>query len=292
MKRASRRMHRFTFHNDRIVDSSIATVPVNVGGLVYGWGVFTMLRIYEGRPFAFDRHWARLVDHATRLRVNVPLNLKQGRAALNKLIEANRVQNGRARITVVKRDGGAWRTKAAGRGEEDEFLIFTSPEPAATTELHLTMSPNRILSTSPIAGIKRTAMLENVLALEEARSRGFSDAVILNERGEIVSATAANIFWVEADEVYTPSLATGCVAGVTRRLVRDITKRWKLHLVEGSFTIQRLLDAREVFLTSSIREIAIASSFDAREYSLKQARISKLISREFQKLIHDAKIAK
>jgi len=156
--------------------------------------------------------------------------------------------------------------------------------------LALTLSPCRVLSTASLAGVKQTSMLENLLALEEARSRGFNEAVMLNERGEIVSATAANIFWVQGDEVFTPSLSTGCVAGITRHFIHEITARWKLHLVEGSFSVQRLLDAREVFLTSTAREVTIVSSFDAMQYNNKQARIAKLISREFQKLVRGAKI--
>src|SRR6185369_15647960 len=114
--------------------------------------------------------------------------------------------------------------------------------------------------------------------------------LLLNERGEMVSTAAANIFWVQGDEIFTPSLATGCVAGITRHFIRQLTTRWKLHLVEGSFPIQRLLDAREVFLTSTAREVSIVSSFDSKEYSNRQARIAKLISREFQKLIRGATI--
>jgi branched-chain amino acid aminotransferase len=147
-----------------------------------------------------------------------------------------------------------------------------------------------VLSTALLAGVKQTAMLENLFAFEEARSRGFNEAILLNERGEIVSATAANIFWVQGDEIFTPSPATGCIAGVTRHFVRDLAIRWKLHLVEGSFPVQRLLDAREVFLTSTAREVSIVSSFDAKEYPGRQARIAKLISREFQKLIRGATI--
>jgi branched-subunit amino acid aminotransferase/4-amino-4-deoxychorismate lyase len=75
------------------------------------------------------------------------------------------------------------------------------------------------------------------------------------------------------------------VAGVTRQIVQEIVARWQLHMVEGSLTVQRLHDAREVFLTSSAREVAIVSSFDKTEYKLKEARIAKLISREYQKLI-------
>ena len=281
-------MHHLIFHNDKIVDAAGARIAPTSAGLLYGWGVFTTLRIHNRRAFAFDRHWKRLTKHAEGVHIQVPLDLKQARRAIDKLIAANVVDQGRARLTLLKGDAGTWRVEPE---RETEFLIFTSPELAAPrTDLALTLSPYRLLSTALLAGVKQTAMLENLFALEEARSRQFHEAVLLNERGEIVSATAANIFWVQGDEVFTPSLATGCIGGITRQFIHEIAKRWKLHLVEGSFPVQRLLDAREVFLTSTAREVTIVSSFDAKQYTNRQARIAKLISREFQKLMRDATI--
>jgi len=281
-------MHPLIFHNDNIIAAEDAKIDLTSAGLLYGWGVFTTLGIYDGKAFAFDRHWKRLVTHAEKMRVPVPLDLKQARRALEKLIEANSVEQGRARVTLVKGDAGSWQVE---RGRESELFMFTSPEaPHARNDLAITQSPYRVLSTALLAGVKQTAMLENLFAFEEARSRGFNEAILLNERGEIVSATASNIFWVQGDEIFTPSPATGCIAGVTRRFVRELAIRWKLHVVEGSFPVQRLLDAREVFLTSTAREVSLVSSFDAKEYPARQARIAKLISREFQKLIRGATI--
>ena len=282
-------MNRLIYHNDQIIDAANSRIAPTAAGLLYGWGVFTTLRIYNGKTFGFDRHWKRLILHAERARIPVSLDQKHVRRAIDKLIAANSVENGRARLTLLKGDFGSWR---ADQSPETEFLIFTSSEAARPpADFALTISPYRILSTGLLAGVKQTAMLENLFALEEARSRGFNEAVLLNERGEMVSASAANIFWVQGDEVFTPSLGTGCVAGVTRHFIRQLTTRWKLHLVEGSFPIQRLLDAREVFLTSTAREVTIVSSFDSREYNARQARIAKLLSREFQKLVRDATIS-
>jgi len=281
-------VHGLIYHNDRMIDVAESKIPPTSAGLLYGWGVFTNLRIYDGKAFAFDRHWKRLAAHAEKARVPIALDLKDARKALDKLIAANSVKQGRARITLLKGATGSWRSAARA---DSELLMFTSEEAStARSDLTLTLSPYRLLSTALLAGIKQTAMLENLLALEEARSRNFNEAVLLNERGEIVSTTGANIFWVVGDEVFTPSISTGCVSGITRHFIHEIAIRWKLHLVEGSFPVQRLLEAREVFLTSTAREVSIVSSFDAKQYNNKQAKISKLISREFQKLTRDAKI--
>src|SRR5215471_12470939 len=281
-------MHRLIYHNNQLVDIDESKISPTSAGLLYGWGVFTNLRIYDGKPFAFDRHWTRLVTHAEKARIPVPIEFANVKKALDMLIAANKVEQGRVRITLLRGETGSWRS---GTPNDSELLMFTSEEGSIVQhDLTLTLSPYRVLSTALLAGIKQTAMLENLFALEEARSRNFNEAVLLNERGEIVSATAANIFWVEGDEIYTPSISTGCVSGITRHFVHELAVRWKLHLVEGSFPVQRLLDAREVFLTSTAREVSIISSFDAKQYNIKQAKISRLISREFHKITRDAKI--
>lgn len=281
-------MDRLIFHNDKIVEIGDARIEPQSAGLLYGWGVFTTLRIYDGAAFAPDRHWERLVRHAEKARINTALGFDAVRRAINELIAANAVEHGRARLTLLKGEAGAWRSESS---RESELLIFTSSEsPRARRELTLTISPLRLHSSGPLAGVKQTSLIEHLLALEEARSRQFSEAVLINERGEMVSATAGNIFWVEGDELYTPSLATGCIAGITRGFVYDMARRMGLHLVEGGFPVQRLLDANEVFITSTAREIARVVSFDIKEYNQKQARLTSLLSREFQKLVRNAKI--
>ncbi|HJQ68027.1 MAG TPA: aminotransferase class IV [Blastocatellia bacterium] len=281
-------MDRLIYHNDRIVEIADARIEPQSAGLLYGWGVFTTLRIYGGQPFALDRHWERLARHAERARINVTIDLDTIRRSIGDLIKANSVEHGRARLTLLKGEAGGWRLDDA---RESELLIFTSSEsPRPARDLTLTISPLRLHSSGPLSGVKQTSLIEHLLALEEARSRQFSEAVLINERGEMVSASAGNLFWVEGDELYTPSLATGCIAGITRSFVYDMARRMGLHLVEGGFPVQRLLDANEVFITSTAREIAPVVSFDIKEYNQKQARLTRLLAREFQKLVRNYKI--
>jgi len=280
-------MDRLIWHNDKILNAESAGVRVDLGGLLYGWGVFTTMRIHQGEAFAFDRHWERLMKHATASRITPPEKDSVARG-ISELIEANSRQDGRLRITLLKGSAGGWR---AGHSGEFEALIFTSAESQyARRDLTLTVSPYRLLSSSPLAGIKRTSMLEHLFAIEEARSRSFDEAIMLNERGEVVSATSGNIFWVEGDEVCTPALATGCVAGIVRSFVIDIARRLRIHLIEGSHTLQRLHDADEVFITSTARLIAPVSHFDIKEYDRNKTRMTRILTSEFQKLFRNAKI--
>lgn len=280
-------MDHLIWHNDRTLSADSATVRADLAGLLYGWGVFTTMRIYQGQAFAFDRYWDRLLKHASASRITPPERDEVVRG-VSELIEANSRQEGRLRITLLKGSAGGWR---AGAGNESEMLIFTSAESQLPRrDLTLTVSPYRLLSSSPLVGIKRTSMLEHLFAIEEARSRNFDEAILLNERGEVVSATSGNIFWVEGDEVFTPALATGCVAGVIRSFVIDIAKRLRVHLIEGSHTLQRVHDAQEVFITSTARLISPVSHFDIKEYDKGTAKVTRILTSEFQKMLRNAKI--
>jgi branched-subunit amino acid aminotransferase/4-amino-4-deoxychorismate lyase len=275
-------MDRLILHNDRICDIGQASISPASAGLIYGWGVFTTVNIIESRALAFERYWERIEQHAARARIPLELHLDHARFSLDRLIQANRVERGRARITITRSEAGNWRSDS---DRQFDLLIFTSRDSVSLKrEPTLTLSPYRVLSTGALAGVKRTAMIENLMAIEEARARGFDDAVLLNERGEIASTASANLFWSEGDELFTPSLSTGCVAGITRHFVCEAARRLRIRVTEGSFPIQRLRSAREVFLTSTARGIVPASGFDITAYEIRRASMSRVLSREYQKL--------
>jgi branched-chain amino acid aminotransferase len=281
-------MDRLVFHNDHVVEAASASVAATLAGVQYGWGIFTTLRAFQGRIFAYEEHWARLLKHGEKARVPVLIEKATLKAAIKNLLQTNSVSNGRIRVTVLKGVAGSWRTN---QERESEVLVFTHSEAVQTARsLNLTISPYRLLSSNPLAGVKRTAMLENLLAFEEARSRNFEEAVMLNERGEIVSTTAGNIFWVEGNELCTPSLGTGCIPGITRAQVLEIARRINIHVVEASFPLQRLLDASEVFLTSTARGISAIKSYDFKSFDERLASVTRNISHQFKKLTADAKM--
>jgi branched-subunit amino acid aminotransferase/4-amino-4-deoxychorismate lyase len=127
--------------------------------------------------------------------------------------------------------------------------------------------------------------LEHVLSWEEAQTRDFDEAVMLNERGEIVSATMANIFWSKDGTVHTPTLSTGALAGVTRECVIELAAKHYIPLVEGVYEMPDLIEADEIFLTSSGLGVAPVTTFDFRRYSVEAGSIVSTIRSAFGKLI-------
>jgi branched-subunit amino acid aminotransferase/4-amino-4-deoxychorismate lyase len=122
-----------------------------------------------------------------------------------------------------------------------------------------------------------------VLSWEEAQSRDFDEAVVLNERGEIVSATTANLFWAKNGTLHTPALSTGALAGITRECVIELANQRFIPLLEGSYEMQDLTEADEIFLTSSSLGVAPVTTFDFRRYS-SEGRITTTIVHAFDQL--------
>jgi branched-subunit amino acid aminotransferase/4-amino-4-deoxychorismate lyase len=279
-------VHPVIYLNKTMVEATKARVAPVSSAMLYGRGVFTTLAIYDSNPFLWSKHWARLTTHATRLDIDHTGCTEKGVGeALQKLIAVNQVRDGRARVILLARSGrDLWKTKMPG-GKKTDLLIMTGDPPKAPPNgLSLAVSPYRTSTFSPLTGIKSLNYLNNVLAWEEAQSRDFDEAVVLNERGEITSATTANLFWVKDGTVHTPALSTGAVAGVTRECVIDIASKHFIPLLEGVYEMADLTDADEILLTSSSLGVAPVTTFDFRRYAVEAGSVTAVLTQAFAKL--------
>jgi len=270
-----------------MVEATKARVAPVSSAMLYGRGVFTTVAIYNGNPFLWNKHWSRLVEHAGKLSIDLngltEKNLCEG---LKKLITVNQVNHGRARVILLARSGrDIWKTKLRGGPKTDVLILTSNPQPAKVAGLTLAVSPYRFNTFSPLAGIKSLNYLDQVLSWEEAQARDFDDAVMLNERGEIVSTTMANIFWVKEGTVHTPSLGTGAISGVTRAAVIELAEKQFIPVVEGVYEMADLTDADEIFLTSASVGLGIVTTFDFRQYSVTAASIGARLSQAFRTFV-------
>lgn len=279
-------MHPVISLNRTMVEATKARVAAVSSAALYGRGVFTTLAVYDGNPFLWSRHWQRLSAHAARLDIDHSgCTEKSVGEAVRKLIAVNQVKNGRARVTMLARTGrDFWKAKLPGTRKTDLLIMTGDPHRVSQNGLSLAVSPYRISTFSPLAGIKSVNYLDHILSKEEARSRDFDEAVVLNERGEIVSATTANIFWAKSGTVHTPALSTGALAGITRESVIDIAGKHFVPLVEGVYEMADLVDADEIFLTSCGLGVAPVTTFDFRRYAVEPESIVNVIRQAFGKL--------
>ena len=277
-------MHRHVILNRRLLEATKARLDAVSASTLYGRGVFTTVAVYKGRPFLWDAHWSRLLAHAARAGVECDFDDSETARALARLIEANRVERGRARVHLLARAArGRWKFEGGEAGASD-LLVMTADAWPTPEALSLTVSPFRLNTHSPLAGVKTVSRLEHVLAWEEARSRDFDEAVVTNERGEVAGAVAANLFWVKHGTLHTPALATGAMAGTTRARVMELAEELAVPLVEGALGLHELGEADEIFLASSSLGIAPVAAFDYRRYAEHAGSVTPRLREAFRQL--------
>jgi aminodeoxychorismate lyase len=280
-------MHPVIYLNKVMLEATKARVAPVSSAMLYGRGVFTTVAIYDGKPFLWSAHWQRLKDHAGRLNINcVGANERNVGEAVRKLLAVNQVKDGRARVILLARSGrDVWRAKKESTNKTDLLIMTSEAQKIPAAGLSLAVSPYRSNTFSPLAGIKSLNYLDHVLSWEEAQAREFDEAVMLNERGEIVSATTANIFWAREGTIHTPALSTGALAGVTRSAVIELAAKQFIPVIEGVYDLADLTEADEIFLTSASYGVAPVTTFDFRRYSVSPASISSKLSNALKDMV-------
>jgi branched-chain amino acid aminotransferase len=234
----------------RVDDASIS--PLDHGYLV-GDGVFETLKTIDGTPFALTRHLARLRRSAAGLDLLVPDDATI-RAAIDVVLADPTVTPGRLRITVSSGTGPL----GSGRGDQPATLVVAhtpaAPWPPAARLATVPWPRNERGAT---AGLKTTSYAENVVALRAAHDADADEALFVDTRSRLCEGTGSNLFYFVNGHLVTPSLATGCLAGVTRELVTELVEVMVADAPAGL-----LGGAEEAFITSSTRDVLPVSHLD------------------------------
>jgi len=249
--------NRAVWINGAVVDAAHATVSVFDHGYTVGDGVFETLKVIGGKPFAPTRHYDRLQRSAQGLGLNVPISADKLLVAMEEVIALVGPDAGRIRITL----SGGPAPLGSGRGVEGPTLVVVAANAAPfepdTTAVTVPWPRNE---HSSVAGLKTTSYAENVVALAEAGKVGATEAIFPNLAGNLCEGTGANVFVAIDGRFLTPSLLSGCLAGVTRALLLEEVPGAE----EDDLPIERLAEADEVIITSSVREVQALRALDGR----------------------------
>ena len=239
-----------------LADPTAPALPVTDHGFTVGDGVFEAVKILDGRPFALTRHLQRLVASARGLGLPEP-DLARVREAVDTVLEAERLPLGRLRITYT----GGPAPLGSGRGDaEPTLVVVAAPLKAWEGPARVTVVPWPRNERGAVAGLKTTSYAENVVALAHAAAVGAGEAIFANTRGDLCEGTGSNVFYVVGGELRTPTLTSGCLAGITRALLVE----W-CDVVEVDEPVGVLARADEIFLASTTRDVQAVEWCDGRE---------------------------
>lgn len=229
-------------------------------GLVVGDGVFETAAVVDGQPFALTRHLDRLVTSAEGLGLGRP-NVEALRDAIEITLDGQDLPFGRIRITVTSGNGPL----GSPRGDSGlTHVVVTEPAERPPEVSAIATVPWTRNERGALAGLKTTSYAENAKMVEYARARGASEAVMANTRGDLCEGTGSNVMYVLDGQLVTPTLASGCLAGITRALALEWMSG-ELDVVERDAPLEVLFEADEVILVGTTRTVQAISRVDDRE---------------------------
>lgn len=278
-------LHRFVFHNDRLQSMEEVRLSPGQAGLLSGWGLFTTLHIFEGEPFAYERHWKRLEKDAARTHCPFPFDAERVREHLREVIHANKVREGCARIYVIYNQVGHWRSDE--KMPKADMLVYSTDLPAYREPARLGLREHGRHAASPLAGVKVTSWLNNMWNLYEAQQEGLDEVVLLNERGEVAECTAANIFCVKGGRVQTPPLTSGCLEGVTRSILLEIGPKAGVACEEKTLRPEDLFSSEEVFISSTNRNLLGVGEIAGHRFTEAPGPVTCKLDEAFNSYIKD-----
>jgi len=263
-------MSYFNF-NGKILPADTSTIGPENRGLRYGDGLFETIKMTNGKLLFEDDHFARLWKGLTILQFDLPKhfspeNLQEQIVALAKKNE--HTASARLRLNVFRGDGGLY--DAVNHSPNYFIQSWQLPESSGNLNsngLVVGIYPDVKKTYDVLCNLKHNNYLPYLMGALYAKKEKWNDAIILNSAGRICDTTIANIFMIKDEIIYTPSLTEACVAGVMRNYIIRNSKTAGFEVVEKEVTIEDILQADEVFITNTIRNIQWVQSINDKTYS-------------------------
>lgn len=275
----------YIYINGEMIRDKEAVISPYDHGFLYGLGVFETFPIYNGEPFLFHQHYERLKNALEELWIEWQYSPEELKEILRKLLTANERKDAYVRLNV-----------SAGNGE---IGLQVSPYTEANTIIFMKELPLRrevmakrgvILKTKRntpegLHRLKSHHYLNNMIGKREVGADMGKEGIFLTKDGYVAEGVVSNLFFVKDNKVYTPSLETGILNGITRQFILSILEGLGIPYQEGLYTVEKLKDADEVFVTNSIQGIVPLSHVDDVVYEKREVtnRLLAQYSREIEK---------
>ena len=262
--------------NGEPVPPDHAGVSVFDIGFQRGYGCFEAMRCYNGVPFRLDRHLTRLSHSASLL--GIPLRSKEQLG--DWCLAATGDQDGVLRVYVT---GGV---DFARLGTDNATVILLEALPVVKDSFALDIldAPwHADGRQSELSGAKTLSYGPNLAATMAARARGFDDAVLVGAAGTVLEGPTFSLAWIRDGTVFTPSLSNTILESVTREAVLEVAADRGVPVQEGSFPATDLLDADEVIVMSTVREVRPVHRIGDR--TLSPGGVTQLLRAGFDELV-------
>jgi len=247
--------------NGEILDFASAKVSVEDRGFQFGDGVYEVVRVYQGKPFALKEHLERLQRSAREIELPLPLSLADLAAAAEDLIARAGIAEAELYIQLTR---GAARRNHLFPSDTPPTLVMTvrqvrliPPELREQGIRALTVPDERWARCD----IKSICLLPNVLAKERAHRAGAFEALFVRE-GVVTEGTSSNVFAWTGEELVTPVADHRILSGITRSFVLRLAQQHGYRTVERDLPLAELKSAREVIIAGTVTELLAVIAID------------------------------
>ncbi|MFH2054661.1 MAG: aminotransferase class IV [bacterium] len=233
--------------------------------------------------FRPDQHHARICRSAAYLDIDFKMSEPEFVATIQKLIRKNNVQEDvYIRPLVFRNARGVGIGKSSGYG----VSIFLDSMPLHSGKEYACCF---VSQRRPVDGSYNVKLAGNYLlsflAIKEAKARGFEMGILLSTDGYLSEAAVMNMFFARDGKLYTPSLACGALAGITRKTIIQLAgEQLGIKVAEGRYRKQQLLSADEVFFTGTGSALNFARQVEKQKFNLKR---KDRLALELAQLYHD-----
>jgi len=256
-------MERIAGINGQLMPEYRAMVPALDRGVLYGYGLFETMAVHSGRVLLVDRHLDRLTRSAPKLGLEITMGQDEIINMITGVITANRIDEGYLRLTLT-----AGSVAPGPPLQGSVFVQARSGIPYGRQQYQNGVAAGicavRRNDTSPLVNFKTLNYLDNLLAREESRQRGWVEGLLLNTRGHLAEGTASNLFLVLRGRLVTPDAESGLLPGIIRQVVLELAGEVTFPCEERQVSPEELFLADEVFLTNSLMGIMPLTLIDGR----------------------------
>ncbi|MGI9605271.1 MAG: aminotransferase class IV [Acidimicrobiales bacterium] len=253
-----------------VVDAATASIPVTDIGFIRGFGVFEVIRGFDGRCFRLDHHLERLGRSAAMLGIDLPAAEDIGDWA----------------TTVAAAEPEALVRLLVSAGDdpfEGTTRVVVTCEPAPEQADELTLLPvvapwHSDGAQWELLGAKTLSYGNNFGAIRQAKLAGFSDALLIGRSGAMLEGPTFTVGWVVEETgttIYeTPAMSLGILDSITRRVALDAATEAGLHVRQVRAPLERLDRAVEFFALSTLRDTISVTRVGDREFAPGQATLA------------------
>ena len=241
------------------VSAKEAVIPATDLAVLRGYGVFDLLRTYNGKPFMLYAHLTRLFRSAQRLGLPLPWSRETLNDLVLETLARNDFSDANVRIVVT---GGSSTDFVTPQGKP-RLLILVSPVPVYPDWWY--EKGVKVITSASVRSIPDAKSIDYIpatIALRKARQQGAEEVIYSDDQGRVLEGTTSNLFMFADGVLITPG--EGILSGVTRKVVLDVARSlFKIEMRD--IHLGELLEASEVFITGTSKGIVpVVQVDDAR----------------------------